>query len=83
MSTELIRFTQWAKDQPQKRFTALMGLLAAEEGLTESYHRQPSRKAAGVDGIDKANYGRELTESPRLLRRAPGLGQAAMARPDC
>ena len=33
MTTELIRFTQWAKNQPQKRFTALMGLLAAPEGL--------------------------------------------------
>lgn len=60
MTTELIRFTQWAKDQPQKRFTALMGLLAAPEGLAESYHRQPSKKAVGVDGIDKAAYGREL-----------------------
>jgi group II intron reverse transcriptase/maturase len=60
MTTELIRFTQWAKDQPQKRFTALMGLLAAEEGLAESYHRQPSNKAAGVDGIGKVDYGRQL-----------------------
>jgi RNA-directed DNA polymerase len=60
MTTELIRFTHWAKDQPQKRFTALMGLLAAPEGLADSYHRQPSRKAVGVDGVDKAAYGREL-----------------------
>ncbi|EQD27416.1 RNA-directed DNA polymerase (reverse transcriptase), partial [mine drainage metagenome] len=60
MNTELIRFTQWVRDQPQKRFTALMGLLAAEEGLAESYHRQPSKKAVGVDGINKADYGREL-----------------------
>jgi len=60
MTTELIRFTQRAKDQPQTRFTALMGLLAAEEGLAESYDRQPSNNAAGVDGIDKATYVREL-----------------------
>lgn len=60
MTTELIRFTQWAKDQPQKRLTALMGLLAAPEGLTDSYHRQPSGKAVGVDRIDKASYGRQL-----------------------
>jgi hypothetical protein len=40
MTTELIRFTQWGRDEPQTRYTALMGLLAAEEGLADSYHRQ-------------------------------------------
>jgi RNA-directed DNA polymerase len=60
MTIELIRFTQWIRDQPRKRFTALMGLLATEEGLTDSYHRQPSRKAVGVDGINKGDYGRQL-----------------------
>ena len=60
MTTELFRFTQWANGQPQKRFTALMGLLAAPEGLADSYHRQPSRKAVGVDGTDKAEYGQQL-----------------------
>ena len=60
MTTELIRFTHDAGGKPQTRYTALMGLLAAEEGLADSYHRQPSSKAAGVDGIDKARYGREL-----------------------
>ena len=60
MTTELIRFTQWAKDQPQRRYTALMGLLAAEEGLADSYHRQPAGKAVGVDRTSKVDYGREL-----------------------
>jgi group II intron reverse transcriptase/maturase len=60
MTTELIRFAQWAKDQPQRRYTALMGLLAAEEGLADSYHRQPAGKAVGVDRTSKVDYGREL-----------------------
>jgi hypothetical protein len=47
MTTELTRFTQGAKEKPQRRFTALMGLLAAVEGLADSFHRQPSRKAVG------------------------------------
>lgn len=56
MTTELTRFTQGAKEKPQRRFTALMGLLAAVEGLADSFHRQPSRKAVGVDGVDKFAY---------------------------
>jgi RNA-directed DNA polymerase len=60
MTTELTRFTQWVKEKPQKRYTALMGLLAAVEGLADSFHRQPPRKAVGVDGINKADYGRKL-----------------------
>jgi group II intron reverse transcriptase/maturase len=60
MTTELTRFTQWAKEKPQRRYTALMGLLAAKEGLADSFHRQPSRKAVGVDGVDKVDYGLKL-----------------------
>jgi RNA-directed DNA polymerase len=60
MTTELTRFTQWVREKPQTRYTSLMGLLAAVEGLADSFHRQPSRKAVGVDGIDKADYGRKL-----------------------
>lgn len=75
MTTELTRFTQWAKEKPQKRYTALMGLLAAVEGLADSFHRQPSRKAVGVDGVDKADYGLKLEAnltdlSARLKRMA-------------
>jgi hypothetical protein len=46
MTTELIRFTHDARGKPQTRYTALMGLLAAEEGLADSYHRQPSAEAS-------------------------------------
>jgi RNA-directed DNA polymerase len=60
MTTELTRFTQWAAEKPQQRYTALMGMLADEWGLAESFDRQPSRKAGGVDGIGKADYEREL-----------------------
>jgi len=30
MNTEMMSFTQWVRDRPQKRYTALMRLLAAE-----------------------------------------------------
>jgi RNA-directed DNA polymerase len=60
MTTELARFTQWAAEQPQKRYTALMGMLSDVRGLAESVHCQPAEKAVGVDGISKADYEREL-----------------------
>jgi RNA-directed DNA polymerase len=56
MATELTRFTQWAAEKPQQRYTALMGLLADEGGLAESFARQPARKAFGIDKVSKADY---------------------------
>ena len=73
MTTELTRFTQWVREKPQKRYTALMGLLTAVEGLADSFHRQPSRKAVGVDRVNKVHYGRKLeanlTDLSARLRR--------------
>jgi RNA-directed DNA polymerase len=56
MATELTRFTQWAREQPQRRYTSLMGMLADERGMAESFHRQAVNKAKGVDGIGKMDY---------------------------
>lgn len=56
MTTQLTRFTQWAREQLQSRYTALMGMLAEQSGLVESFHRQAANKARGVDGIGKVNY---------------------------
>lgn len=56
MTTELTRFTQWAAEQPQPRYTALMGMLSDVEGLAESFRRQGAGKAAGVDGVTKTDY---------------------------
>ena len=60
MTTELTRFTHWASTQPQQRYTSLMGMLADERGLAESFRRQDGRKAAGTDGIRKDAYGEKL-----------------------
>jgi len=49
MTTELVRFTQRAKANPQRRYTALMGLVSDQAGLQENFHGQPGNKAAGVD----------------------------------
>jgi retron-type reverse transcriptase len=73
MTTELTRFTQWVREQPQRRYTSLMGMLADERGLAESFHRQKANKAKGVDGVGKADYEVNLEEkladlSARLRR---------------
>jgi len=73
MTTDLIRFTQWARESPQRQYTALMGMLYDLEGLNASFERQPANKAPGVDGIRKAEYADGLAErlvdlSARLRR---------------
>lgn len=60
MTTELIRFTQWARESPQRQYNALMGMLSDPEGLHASFERQARSKAPGVDGIRKADYAEGL-----------------------
>ncbi len=73
MTTDLIRFTQWARESPQRQYTALMGMLYDPEGLNASFERQAANKAPGVDGVRKAAYAEGLAErladlSARLRR---------------
>jgi RNA-directed DNA polymerase len=56
MTTDLTRFTQWARESPQRQYTALMGMLYDPEGLNASFERQAANKAPGVDGTRKAEY---------------------------
>ena len=73
MTTELIRFTQWARESPQRQYTALMGLLSDPEGLHASFERQAANKACGVDGMRKVDYAEgaeeRLAELSARLRR--------------
>ena len=73
VDTRLERFTHKARQEPRTRFTALMGLLFDPEGLRESFERQDGRKAPGVDGMRKEQYGigleERLTELSGRLRR--------------
>ena len=56
VTTKFERFTRMARDEPQRRFNALMGLLTDPEGLRESLERQEGSKAPGVDGVRKVLY---------------------------
>ena len=62
MTTELIRFTQWARTSPQRQYNALMGMLFDPQGLNASFERQAGRKAPGVDGVRKAEYANGLQD---------------------
>jgi len=75
MTTEPTRDRRTEVKQPRRRYTSLMGLLFKEEGLRESYHRQPSGKAVGIDGVNKEDYGRDLVANlGSLSRRLRRLG---------
>jgi len=54
--TRLERFTQKAREEPQTRFNALMGILFDPEGRRESFERQDGSKAPGIDGVRKEDY---------------------------
>jgi len=60
VTTKLERFTLMARERLRERFNALMGLLFEPEGLRESFERQKGRKAPGVDGVRKDDYGKDL-----------------------
>lgn len=62
MATELIRFTQWVREQPQRKYNALMGMLFDPQGLHASFERQAGSKAPGVDGMRKTAYAVGLPE---------------------
>ena len=73
MTTDLTRFTQWARESPQRQYTALMGMLYDPVGLNASFERQAANKAPGVDGMRKAEYADGLAQrladlSARLQR---------------
>ena len=56
MTTKLERFTPMAREEPQRWFNALMGIMFDPEGLRESFGRQDGSKAPGVDGVRKEDY---------------------------
>ena len=77
VTTKLERFTLMAREEPEMRFTSLMGLLSEPEGLRESFESQDGRKAPGVDGVRKEDYGQgleaRLAEVSARIRRGMGV----------
>jgi len=75
METELLRIARRALEHPKEKFTSLMKRVTDPEVLRASYESLPGRKAPGIDGMDKKQYGEALPEnitdlSERLRRMA-------------
>jgi RNA-directed DNA polymerase len=62
METELARIAQIAREKPNGRFISLAHHINVES-LTLTHQKMNGRKAAGVDGITKEEYGENLEEN--------------------
>lgn len=60
MSTELTRIGEKARREPKLVFTSLYHHVTDIDNLRECYKTLDATKAEGVDGMDKAEYGKEL-----------------------
>jgi len=80
MTTQITHFTQWARDNPQRKYNSLLGMLFDPDGLNESFERQAANKAPGVDGMRKAGYGGDgLPGNFKMTRlRRLSVGQSGL-----
>ena len=67
-NTKLTRIAWLSKRDPQKRFDCLMHHFD-EGALRRCFHALDGRKAVGIDGVTKAQYGERLEENLRELVR--------------
>lgn len=65
-STKLNRITWLSAQDFQKEFHCLMHLFN-EESLTGCFHELDAKKAVGIDGINKAMYGKDLVNNIKDL----------------
>lgn len=66
METKLVRIAEIAKELPEERFTSLAHLIN-ETMLTNCHFELEKRKASGVDGVTKEEYGHNLLQNVRDL----------------
>lgn len=67
MTPDLAQFTEFARKSPTMKFNSLMGLVFRLDGLRESFRLLPGNKAAGSDGIKKADYSDDLEAKLAVL----------------
>jgi RNA-directed DNA polymerase len=67
------KLSQWATEDPEKRFTDLYSLLCNEVWLRVAHHSVNSnqgRETAGVDGMTMSNFNGDLEGNLKRLREA-------------
>jgi RNA-directed DNA polymerase len=62
METKLIRIAELAKSDPKMKFTSLVHLLN-KKALVKCHLELPNKKAAGINGTTKEQYGESLEEN--------------------
>src|SRR4051812_13357965 len=62
METKLLRIAELAKSNPKMKFTSLAHLLK-EQSLVQCHQELPNKKATGVNGTTKDQYGENLKEN--------------------
>jgi group II intron reverse transcriptase/maturase len=67
MGTNLTRISEKARKEPELVFTSLYHHMCDVDNLRACYDSLEARRAPGVDGVTKAEYGRHLEENLRNL----------------
>ena len=67
MATNLTRIGEKARKEPGLVFTSLYHHICDVDNLRACYDTLDARKATGVDGVTKAEYGKNLEENLRDL----------------
>jgi len=67
MGTDLRRISEKARKEPELVFTSLYHHISDVDNLRACYDSLDARKAPGVDGVTKAEYGKNLEENLRNL----------------
>lgn len=60
MSTERARIREKARRNGEETFTSLYHHITDVDNLRACFHELDGKKAVGVDGVSKEEYGREL-----------------------
>ena len=75
MATDLTRIGEKARKEPGLVFTSLYHHISDVDNLRACYDTLEARKATGVDGVTKEEYGRNLEANLRdLSGRLKGMG---------
>ena len=67
MGTDLTRIGEKARKEPKLVFTSLYHHIYDVDNLRACYDTLPANRASGVDGVTKAEYGKNLEENLRDL----------------
>ena len=73
MARDLTRIGERARQGNQERFTSIYHYVTDLDHLRACYAELPAKRAAGVDGVSKEEYGRNLERN--LQELAEGLGR--------